>query len=127
VDTERLLAAFDARGPAKSRGYAAPRSASDGSRAATLAGRPDGGTHTVKKAHSRKRARRALGAALAGILAGSTLALGCGQSSDASPSEANGCNGPNGCGGEQEAAPAGGAHAEANGCNGPNGCGGEAQ
>jgi hypothetical protein len=70
------------------------------------------------------RRQRALGAALAGVLAGSALALGCGQSSEASQAEANGCNGPNGCGGEAEAA--GGHAGEANGCNGPNGCGGEA-
>jgi hypothetical protein len=71
------------------------------------------------------RKQRALGAALAGILAGSSLLLGCGQAGEATPSEANGCNGPNGCGGEQAGAHAGGETAEANGCNGPNGCGAE--
>lgn len=81
----------------------------------------------MRKSHANRRAQRALGAALAGILAGSTLALGCGQTSEASTVEANGCNGANGCGGEAEAATAGGDHAEANGCNGPNGCGGEAE
>jgi hypothetical protein len=64
-----------------------------------------------------KTRERALGAALAGILAGSTLALACGQTSEAQPAvkdgsgaqakdaadaDADGCNGPNGCGSEKE-------------------------
>jgi hypothetical protein len=80
--------------------------------------------NTAMKDSRKKRAQRALGAALAGILAGSTLALGCGQTSEASTTEANGCNGPNGCGGEQEQGHESG---DANACNGPNGCGGEAE
>ena len=78
---------------------------------------------------------RALSAAVAGILAGASLALGCGQASEANAgatTEANGCNGPNGCGSEGmedegEAAQPAEAVADANGCNGPNGCAGEMQ
>lgn len=52
---------------------------------------------------------RAVAAAIAGILAGTLLAAGCGGSAEADPtaasgSEANGCNGPNGCAGESETA-----------------------
>jgi hypothetical protein len=71
------------------------------------------------------RTRRALGAALAGILAGSSLLLGCGQPGEATPTEANGCNGPNGCGGEQMGIHTSTDSEDANGCNGPNGCGAE--
>jgi hypothetical protein len=80
-----------------------------------------------------KRASRALGAAFAGILAGSALAMGCGEgveaaATGATPTEANGCNGPNGCSGEAAATTASAdASAEANGCNGPNGCAGQAE
>ncbi len=85
----------------------------------------------MRRSTTSLRAKRALGAALAGILAGSGVALGCGQQGEATPTEANGCNGPNGCAGEQAepakgaagAAPA--AEADANGCNGPNGCAAE--
>jgi len=59
----------------------------------------------VKRARSRKQAQLALGAALAGILAGSTLALAAPAHSETGPvlasSDADGCNGPNGCGGEK--------------------------
>jgi hypothetical protein len=80
-----------------------------------------------------KRTKRALGAAFAGILAGSALAMGCSDGVEAAagggtPTEANGCNGPNGCAAEANAASGARAtHAEANGCNGPNGCGGESE
>ncbi len=66
------------------------------------------------------RTRRALAAALGGILAGSALALGCGQPSQGAAVEANGCNGPNGCSGEKTKTAT-----EPNGCNGPNGCSSE--
>jgi hypothetical protein len=51
---------------------------------------------------------RAVAAAIAGILAGTLLASGCGGSAQAdakaaSATDANGCNGPNGCNGENEA------------------------
>jgi hypothetical protein len=71
---------------------------------------------------------RAMAAAIAGILAGAVLATACGGAAEAEPkagagTEANGCNGANGCSGEatEQAAD----HAEANGCNGANGCSGE--
>jgi hypothetical protein len=82
---------------------------------------------------NRSRSRRALGAAVAGILAGASFALGCGSASEAGVKptvEANGCNGPNGCGSEDDMGDEGGTgkHAEevadANGCNGANGCSG---
>jgi hypothetical protein len=88
----------------------------------------------MKRSKIRNQSRRALGAAVAGILAGASLALGCGQASEATggpATEANGCNGPNGCGGESAEQGAGAQHAQAesdaNGCNGPNGCNGEAE
>ncbi len=73
---------------------------------------------------------RAVAAAIAGILAGTLLAVGCGGAeagtSAADTTEANGCNGANGCSGEAMTEPASAdAHADANGCNGANGCGGE--
>lgn len=85
----------------------------------------------MKRSKIRNQSRRALGAALAGILAGASFAIGCGEASEAAatPTEANGCNGPNGCGGESESGDAT-QHAQsedANGCNGPNGCNGETQ
>lgn len=59
-----------------------------------------------------KRRSRALRAALAGIAAGSTLAAGYARATAAVPSDlaqtiaadddSNGCNGPNGCSGEDE-------------------------
>lgn len=88
----------------------------------------------MKQSNRRSRSRRALGAAVAGILAGAPLALGCGQTSEAgvgATTEANGCNGPNGCGSETDEKGDTAKHAEAmadaNGCNGPNGCNGEMQ
>jgi hypothetical protein len=83
----------------------------------------------MKRSKTRKGSRLALSAAVAGILAGAALGLGCGQTSEATgtPSEANGCNGPNGCGGESGEGAAKHAEADANGCNGPNGCNGETQ
>jgi hypothetical protein len=88
----------------------------------------------MKRSNRRSPSRRALGAAVAGILAGASFALGCGQASEAgvgAAAEANGCNGPNGCGSESETDGKGeaGQHAvaDANGCNGPNGCNGETQ
>jgi hypothetical protein len=86
----------------------------------------------MRRTKIRSQSRRALGAAVAGILAGASLALGCGQTSEAtaSPTEANGCNGPNGCSGEsaeQGDAQHAAAESDANGCNGPNGCNGETQ
>jgi hypothetical protein len=85
----------------------------------------------MKRSKTRSRSRRALSAAVAGILAGASFALGCGEASEATatPSEANGCNGPNGCGGEAGEGDAKHADAstDANGCNGPNGCNGEMQ
>jgi hypothetical protein len=72
----------------------------------------------MKQARNRSRARQALGAAMAGILAGASLAaIGCGQTSEAAgtATEANGCNGPNGCGSEAESEQGDTAkHAEAN-------------
>ena len=90
----------------------------------------------MTRSNRRNRSRRALSAAVAGILAGASLALGCGPASEANTdptAEANGCNGPNGCGSDEGMEEKGGAaqHAEAvadaNGCNGPNGCSGEMQ
>jgi hypothetical protein len=59
-----------------------------------------------------KRRARALSAALAGIAAGSTLAAGYARASAmvmsdvaqtvAADDDSNGCNGPNGCSGEDE-------------------------
>ena len=63
----------------------------------------------MKRSNKRSRSRRAIGAAVAGILAGASLAVGCGQTSEAKSAtvaeasdDANGCNGPNGCGSESE-------------------------
>jgi hypothetical protein len=87
----------------------------------------------MKRSKIRNPSRRALGAAVAGILAGAALAIGCGPANEAvaTPTEANGCNGPNGCGGESaepgDAAQHAQAESDANGCNGPNGCNGETQ
>jgi hypothetical protein len=65
----------------------------------------------MKTSGSRRRAR-ALSAALAGIVAGSTLAAGYARTAAAAPTglgkavaaedDSNGCNGPNGCSGEDE-------------------------
>ncbi len=71
---------------------------------------------------------RAMAAAIAGILAGTMFAAGCGNHADAETksadgTEANGCNGANGCSGEAKATHAGD---DANGCNGANGCSGDA-
>jgi hypothetical protein len=62
-----------------------------------------------------------LGAAMAGIIAGTTLLGGCtgGKNSDQPNAERNGCNGPNGCGGKD-------GKGEKNSCSGPNGCNGKA-
>ncbi len=86
----------------------------------------------MKRSSTRGRSGRALGAAVAGILAGASLAIGCGETSEATatPTEANGCNGPNGCSGESpegDTAKHAEVTADANGCNGPNGCNGEMQ
>ena len=89
----------------------------------------------MKRSNRRSTSRRALGAAVAGIIAGASLALGCGQTSEAgvgAAAEANGCNGANGCGAEGMGENGGeakhaAADADANGCNGPNGCNGESQ
>ncbi len=60
----------------------------------------------------------ALGAAVAGIIAGSMLIGGCSKDSkgEGQKTEGNGCNGPNGCGAQKKA--------EKNACNGHNGCNG---
>ena len=90
----------------------------------------------MKRSNRRSPSRRALGAAVAGILAGASLALGCGQASEAGvgpTAEANGCNGPNGCSSGDEMGDESGtgkhaqAVADANGCNGANGCSGAMQ
>jgi len=87
----------------------------------------------MNRSNRRNRSRRALGAAVAGILAGASIAVGCGQASEAkggTPAEVNGCNGPNGCSSDEtrdkgSAAKHAEAVADANGCNGANGCSGE--
>ncbi|HYC77591.1 MAG TPA: hypothetical protein VEI02_08190 [Planctomycetota bacterium] len=76
----------------------------------------------MKNVNSRRVSKLALGAAVAGILSGASMIGGCG-SKDAARADANGCGGPNGCGGAKKE----GAKAEANGCNGPNGCNGAHQ
>ncbi len=63
----------------------------------------------------RRRLSLVLGAAVTGLLAGSTLLPSCARSSDAAGAHRNGCSGPNGCGGAE-------AKKETNKCSGPNGC-----
>ncbi|TMA30702.1 MAG: hypothetical protein E6J87_17485 [Deltaproteobacteria bacterium] len=65
-----------------------------------------------------KTRSRALCAAVAGILAGTSLAIGCGATGDVAgaPNDAR-----DGTAKHAEAV------ADANGCNGPNGCSGEMQ
>jgi hypothetical protein len=66
-----------------------------------------------------KKSALLVGAAMAGLMLGTTTLTACGGDGTAAAAKGhNGCNGPNGCGaagtkGEKE-------H---NGCNGPNGCG----
>ncbi len=78
------------------------------------------------KKNSKKISSLLVGAAFAGLMAGTTTLASCGGDTKAATEkngcnghaakkEANGCNGPNGCNGHD-------AKKEANGCNGPNGC-----
>jgi hypothetical protein len=90
----------------------------------------------MKTTTQKKRSPLAVGAAVLGILAGASLG-GCGKTDDKAKAEANGCGGPNGCGGKTEhkkesnGCGANGCSAkaegkkEANGCGGHNGCKGE--
>lgn len=59
----------------------------------------------MSRARSRKQARLALGAALAGILVGAAHAQAAAPGHDAgvvmAGDDADGCNGPNGCGGDK--------------------------
>lgn len=68
------------------------------------------------KKNSKKMSSLLVGAAFAGLMAGTTTLASCGGDTKAG-TERNGCNGPNGCNGHA-------AKKEANGCNGPNGCNG---
>jgi hypothetical protein len=74
----------------------------------------------MKNVNDRRVSKFVLGAAVAGILSGASLIGGCGASNDAAKTDANGCGGPNGCGGTKKE----GEKKESNGCNGPNGCNG---
>ena len=65
-----------------------------------------------------KISKLALGAALAGLLAGTASLTSCTDQGKVGASERNGCNGPNGCGA------AGKKVGEKNTCSGPNGCNG---
>jgi hypothetical protein len=63
------------------------------------------------------KSSRLLTAAFAGLIIGAPLSLAsCGGKADAQKKEANGCNGPNGCGAD--------AKNDKNRCSGPNGCDG---
>jgi hypothetical protein len=65
-----------------------------------------------------RKSHLALGAAVVGLFAGATVLQSCGGApAGSSQAERHGCNGPNGCGGQDQ-------KAEANGCSGPNGCDG---
>jgi hypothetical protein len=76
----------------------------------------------VKKQTASKFSRFLVGAAIAGLMVGTTAPLTSCSGDDASAKERNGCNGPNGCGAEGHDQ-----KKEANGCNGPNGCNGQHQ
>jgi hypothetical protein len=75
----------------------------------------------MKKTTQKKFSSLLVGAAFAGLMAGTTTLTACGG--DGASAERNGCNGPNGCGGHGKA----GEKKDANGCNGPNGCSGHAK
>lgn len=59
-----------------------------------------------------------LAAAVAGLLAAPLALTSCTKDDDQAKASHNGCNGPNGCGGEA------GKTKDTNGCSGPNGCDG---
>lgn len=92
----------------------------------------------MSKSKQVKRASCALGAALAGILAGTALTATPSLAGETSETEANGCNAANGCSAEQKQADAKRAEdaakkssapaeeSDANGCNSANGCAAEA-
>lgn len=71
---------------------------------------------------AQKRSRVLVGVALAGLMLGAGSVLGSCKSDTGdrvtNAKEHNGCNGPNGCGGQEAK------KKEANGCNGSNGCSG---
>jgi len=71
------------------------------------------------KKNQKKLSSLLLGAAIAGLMAGTSTLTSC-TDNDSTPAERNGCGGANGCGSKGE-------KQESNGCNGHNGCAGKTE
>lgn len=78
----------------------------------------------VMKKNRNKLSSLLLGAAVAGLMAGTTTLTSC-SGGDSNAQQKNGCNGPNGCGGAADKNAGGAEKKDANGCNGANGCKGQ--